>query len=96
MRVIFVEPAREEFLEAVEFYEEQISGLGADLLAEVEERIETLKAAPDLGAPYVEETRRTLLHRFPYSIIYLVDTDGLVILALAHQRRKPDYWKSRL
>ena len=96
MRVVFLEPAREEFLEALEFYEEQISGLGADLLNEVEEKVASLKATPNLGASYVARTRRTLLYRFPYYIIYLVEADVLTILAFAHQRQKPGYWKSRL
>ena len=96
MRVIFLEPARDEFLKAVDFYEEQVSGLGADLLVEVEEKAESLKINPNLGASYVAGTRRTMLHRFPYYIIYLVETDALIILAIAHQRLRPGYWKNRL
>lgn len=95
MKVSFLEDARDEFHEAVAFYEDQLPGLGADLVAEIEERIATLKTSPNLGARYVDESRRVLLHRFPYHIVYIADPDRLVILAIAHQRRKPGYWKSR-
>ena len=95
MKVRFLAPAREEFLQAVEFYEGQSSGLGAEFLIEVEEKVESLKGAPNQGAPYIDEVRRILLRRFPYNIVYLIEPDALVILAIAHQRRKPGYWKNR-
>ena len=96
MKVLFLEPAREEFSEAVTFYEEQASGLGAEFIAELEESIGSLETTPALGAPYIGETRRIPLHRFPYSIVYLVEDDNLVILAVAHQRRQPGHWKDRI
>jgi hypothetical protein len=42
------------------------------------------------------ETRRCLLRRFPYGLIYALDQDDILILAVAHTRREPGYWRDRL
>jgi plasmid stabilization system protein ParE len=44
----------------------------------------------------IESARRTSASRFPYSLWYVVDEGGVTILAVAHHRRKPDYWLDRL
>lgn len=54
-----------------------------------------LKEFPELGAPYRTKYRRLPMARFPYSIVYSIEPDAVWILAVAHQRRRPDYWKDR-
>jgi len=93
MNVEFLAPARDEFVAAVDYYEEQASGLGAELVGEVEEKLESLRENPRLGPRHTEDTRRLPLHRFPFNLVYHVDSDTLVIVAVAHQRREPGYWK---
>lgn len=95
MKVSFLEPARDEFLGAADFYEDQAAGLGADFAAEVEHANATIAQTPHLGTPYIDTTRRLLLDRFPYNIVYSIEPDTVVIIAVAHQRRKPGYWKDR-
>lgn len=92
MKVYFLDRARDEFLAAVDFYDEQ-AGLGDEFLAEIKQASDDIAANPQLGAPYVESTRRLLLRRFPFAIVYTVDSKAVFIVAVAHQRRKPGYWQ---
>ncbi len=95
MKIRFLEPARDEFLAAVDFYEQQAAGLGDEFTAEVEQGLTTVEQTPQIGVPYIRNTRRLLLRRFPYNIVYIVESDAIVIIAVAHQRRRPGYWAKR-
>jgi plasmid stabilization system protein ParE len=95
MKIRFLSPARDEFLAAVDFYEEQAAGLGADFTTEVEQALTTIASVPHLGTRYLESTRRLVVRRFPYNIVYFVESKAVVIVAVAHQRQKPGYWKDR-
>lgn len=96
MTVRFLRPAREEFLGAIDFYEREAPGLGAEFLEDLDHALEMIASTPRLGAPFEENTRRVLLRRFPYSIIYDLEDDSILVVAVAHQRRRPGYWKDRL
>jgi plasmid stabilization system protein ParE len=91
----FLLPAEEEMTEASLFYEAASSGLGASLLDEVDRVINVLREHPELGQLVGQEIRRALLHNFPFSLIYSVEVDAILIVAVAHQRRRPDYWRNR-
>ena len=86
-----------EHLDEVAFYESRLPGLGADYLAEFDATMARVCAAPDLyprlGA---DEIRKAGLKRFPFDIIYTVTTSSLIVLAVAHQRRRPSYWVGRI
>jgi plasmid stabilization system protein ParE len=88
--------AREELREAVRFYEREAKGLGAELAAEVRAVVESIVSNPNTGSPFEAGTRRRLLPRFPYSIIYLHESGRLDIIALMHYRREPSYWADRM
>ncbi|MGE0116547.1 MAG: type II toxin-antitoxin system RelE/ParE family toxin [Dongiaceae bacterium] len=92
----FLPAARAELLEAQSYYDEVWPGLGADFVAEVERVLQLLRQRPALGAPGSAHTRRFSLRRFPYSVVYLVESEKLTVVALAHHRRRPDYWRRRL
>jgi plasmid stabilization system protein ParE len=62
----------------------------------VSDVIREIAQTPQRWPKYLHGTRRFVLHRFPFSIIYLDDPDVLVIIAVAHSKRKPGYWKRRL
>ena len=95
MVVLYLEPARREYWDAVEFYESQAVGLGADFIAEVERTEQHLLAHPHRGSPYRAGTRRMLVSRFPFWIVYSLEPDQIVVIAVAHQHRRPDYWRTR-
>jgi plasmid stabilization system protein ParE len=92
----FLLPAEEEMTEASVFYEAATFGLGAGFLDEVQRVVNILLEHPELGQPVGRGLRRALLHRFPFSLVYSVEVDGILIIAVAHQRRRPDYWRSRI
>lgn len=78
------------------FYEEQAAGLGPEFVAEVEHALGILHDHPELGVLLKRGARRLLVRRFPYLIIYRVVSDGVLVLAVGHQRRHPDFWLKRL
>lgn len=91
----FAEDAETEFLAAIAYYDEVNVGLGDELLSELTDALALLGEKPLLGAPYELDTRRLVLNRFPYSIVYVFETDEVVVLAIAHHRRHPGYWFER-
>jgi plasmid stabilization system protein ParE len=92
----FLFPAEEEMTEASVYYESATSGLGAGFLDDVQRTIKILRDHPELGEPVGQGLRRALLHRFPFSLIYSVEVDMVLIVAVAPQRRRPDYWRDRI
>jgi plasmid stabilization system protein ParE len=95
-RVRFLGAARAELSEVVEFYDGRVPSLGNDFAAVVQHTIQQIGQHPDRGASYLGGTRRVLLKRFPFSIVYQDVGDEVVVVAIAHQRRKPGYWLRRL
>jgi toxin ParE1/3/4 len=92
--------AQAELQEAVLWYESRRTGLGLELLAEVDEGIERIRKTPFQFArletmPDEQTIRRLLLRRFPFKLIYEVVEDELHVLAIAHTQRRPGYWKHR-
>jgi len=81
--------------EASVFYEAASVGLGSDFLDDVQRVVETLREHPKLGRAVGQGLRQVLLHRFPFSLIYSTETDAILVIAVAHQRRRPGYWKDR-
>ena len=76
------------------------SGLGLTFLAAVDGAVEYLAAWPESGSavPGVRASlpvRQLPVSRFPYRIVYMIDSEELRVLAVAHTRRRPGYWRSR-
>jgi len=69
--------------------------LGLAFIAEFEHTLDLLCNYPELGPVWRGTTRRFPLRRFPYSLVYQVKTDELRVIALAHHRQKPGYWRGR-
>ena len=88
--------ARLEFREAIIYYEDCREGLGLEFSREIYESINRVADAPLLWSRLTDNSRRSLTKRFPYSIIYQVLDEAILIVAVAHQSRKPGYWKNRL
>ena len=91
----FLLPAEEEMTESAVFYEKESQGLGSDFLDEIEDTIAILCEHSVIGQLYSGNLRRYVLARFPYSILYSVEDNEIVIFAIAHHRRKPGFWKNR-
>lgn len=94
--VVFLPEAEQEMIFAAEYYEAQASGLGVDYLSEVERSVQAIAESP-MTWPIVEgKLRRRLVRRFPFGVLYRIDLEEIIIVAVAHLRRKPEYWKKRL
>lgn len=87
--------ANAEFEEASLFYESRMPGLGKALAAEIESTISLIREFPEAGSPIGTSHRRAVVARFPYSVVYRQYPDIIVDVAVAHQRRRPSYWRRR-
>ena len=88
--------AEEELIEAACYYEERSDGLGQRFLSEVQEHIKEIVEHPDMFPLFRGEVRRKSLDHFPYNLLYVIEASGLKIVAVMHQKRRPNYWISRL
>lgn len=96
MIVEFLETAENELKEAINYYNEQNDGLGFEFALEVQKTIERISQYPDAWTELSKRTRRCRCNRFPYGIIYYLKDDLIIIVAIMHFKRKPDYWKNRI
>ena len=99
MKVILVAAAEDEVLEAAAWYESQQADVGDTLMQELAVILQAIEERPD-RFPFIETLRgrrfrRAMLRRFPYSIIYELFPDEVLVLAFAHTARRPNYWLSR-
>ena len=88
--------AETELWEAASYYEEQHPGLGIDFVQEVRTAFRFIEKSPEMWPAKARGLRRYLIERFPFSVNYRVESDRVLVIAIAHGRRKPGYWKERL
>ena len=94
-RVRFHEVAEAELDAAAAWYDQQRQGLGGQLITAIGAKITAILETP-VRWPRVGRTRRALVGRFPYSIVYReLSHDEIEIVAVAHARRRPGYWRRR-
>jgi plasmid stabilization system protein ParE len=95
-RIRAAKPASEELTAAVAWYERQRPGLGRQFyeatLATVDRILDNPEAGPIFGA---SPTRRMLVSGFPYQVVYRLTGEDIRILAFAHLKRRPDFWRHR-
>ena len=88
--------AQSELDEAIGYYEQRVPGLGIDLRKDVESAVRKIQAAPLRWMPYSKRTRRFLVRRFSYLVIFCELPDKILIVAIAHGKRRPGYWHGRI
>lgn len=84
-----------ELYDAASFYDAECPGLGADFINDVMSAIEWIEMHPEHCILLRGRVRRKLLKNFPYSLMYSIRENEIRILAVAHQKRRPFYWKHR-
>jgi toxin ParE1/3/4 len=100
MRVRLLEEAETEAQEAAGWYDERQAGLGQQFLDTLTHALEMIERQPQ-AFPRVStndatrEVRRCVLQRFPYLLFYEVRAEEALVLAVAHARRRPNYWQHR-
>jgi toxin ParE1/3/4 len=88
--------AERELIDGAVFYAREANAdLGLAFIAEFERALGILSKQPKLGPVWRGSTRRFPLRRFPYSIIYQLKSDEVRVIALAHQSRRPGYWRDK-
>jgi plasmid stabilization system protein ParE len=95
MKHRFVDEALAEFIAAGRYYNQQVPGLGDAFVGEVEAGIGAILNGPEVWRVVEDDVRRYLIHRFPYGIYYTIEGDVVVIWAVKHLHRDPDYWQRR-
>jgi len=97
VKPLLVHPqAKAELDGAIAWYESKVPGLGLDFLASIEQALQRIQQTPQAWPPHVDSRfRKYLVERFPYSIFYMERPNAIWIAALAHAKRRPDYWKRR-
>jgi hypothetical protein len=87
--------ARQELDDAVSYYDSVQPGLGLEFLEEAYATIQRVLDYPEAWATLSTNTRRCLMNRFPYGVIYQKRADAVLVVAITHLSRKPGYWKGR-
>ena len=96
MKSEFLPEAEKEFREAARYYENEASGVGLAFIIEVHKAVAAIVAHP-LGSPKARGSiHKKVLNHFPYNVLYSVEGDLVVVVAVAHQKRRPTYWRRRL
>lgn len=89
------ETAEAEINEAADFYDLENPGLGGMFIDEIERTIKVIAKLPEVAPVVRGGLRKKLLTQFPYSLIYSVRPNEVRLLAVAHQKRRPFYWRGR-
>jgi hypothetical protein len=96
MPIEFFPEAEQEMIEAALYYQSLSSGLGNEFLAAVERAVHSIATSPQTWPILEGDLRRRLIKRFPFGILYRIEPDEILIVAVAHLRKKPGYWKKRI
>lgn len=95
-RTRFLKPAEAEIDEAIAYFDEQREGLGDRFERDLSDTVRLLTEYPLTGKSLSKLVRKFPLHTFRYNVIYVLDGDEIAIVAVAHHRRRPGYWRGRL
>ena len=95
MKVIVLSCAEEEFAEAVDYYNDQCPGLGYEFAAEVNRSFDRIVAFPEAWSVFSGITRRCLIDRFPFAVLYRIEAEYIRVGAIMHLKRNPTRWQNR-
>jgi len=96
MRYDFHPEASEEFHEAILYYAERDPALADSFIDAAQRAIQQILDAPTRWGAFDEDVRRCLTRVFPYAILYTIEPEAILIVAVMHCSREPGYWKHRL
>ena len=94
--VAYHQAAEDELLSEIGYLELRAKGLGKRFFAEVRRAEQLIARFPESGEEILPGIRKRMLQKFRCSLIYAVEKEGLLILAVAHQSRRPGYWVGRI
>jgi toxin ParE1/3/4 len=88
--------AAEEFAESVRYYLDRSQALGERFAAEVRRTIRRIVDSPERWRVLEDDVRRCMVRVFPYCILYTIEPEFILIVAVMHTKRQPGYWRYRL
>jgi hypothetical protein len=94
-RLIVRPEAELDALEAASWYEGERANLGTEFLDELQTTFSRVEEGPQRFPVVFLEVRRAILHRFPFGVFFIVESDNAVVLAITHLRRHPSVWQKR-
>jgi plasmid stabilization system protein ParE len=95
MRVDFHPEATAEAAAAAGWYADQSPRAADAFVRELDDAVAAVTEAPEAWPPYLHATRRFLLRRFPFMLVYRVEAERTLVVAVAHAHRRPGYWRTR-
>jgi len=93
--VDFHPEARVEALEAEAWYSDRNPAVGTAFSVELERAVDSIAEAPHTWPAHGKGARKRLLKKFPYTVVFRILADRVQVIAVAHQRRRPGYWRGR-
>lgn len=99
-QILVLDEAAAEIESSRAWYEAQREGLGREFVTAIRNAIDALGTPPSpsfpvLGVPPSGIARAIMVRRFPFSVVFLERHEEIWVVAVAHQRRKPGYWRDR-
>lgn len=94
--IVLLPEAQAEFDQGVDWYEQQRPGLGQDFIDSVRDVTNRISTTPEVHAITYKDVRKAVVRRFPYNILYRVETDRIVVVAVFHTSRNPKDWQDRV
>lgn len=96
IRVIFRPAAEADLHEAYDWYEQRQAGLGAEFVRCVDSCVQLIRSHPELYPEVHKRVRRGVVRRFPYSVLYFVTDDAIIVTSVFHAKRDPKIWQRRV
>jgi plasmid stabilization system protein ParE len=95
-RILFGQEAEAELTESLDWYEAQSPGLGAELLRALDGVLANIERNPFAYPAVSKKVRRAPMRRFPFSVIYTVTEEEILVAACFHASRDPAKWRRRI
>ena len=95
MRVVLTAEAREELREATRWYAARSHRAARRFVDAYKHARQLIEDGPERWAEIEPGVRRVLFRKFPYSLLFALEDDAAVVLAVKHHKRHPDYWRKR-
>lgn len=95
-RLIIRPEAETELAEAFDWYERRLPGLGAEFLLAVDTAVAAILSNPLQHPVVYRNVRRALVRRFPYQVLFLMEENIIVVVAVFHGARDPKRWQDRV
>ena len=96
MQVVILSVVWQELSDAVDYYQKESPKTAIRFADAFDESAKVIESGPTRYREIRRGIRRYVMHSFPYSIVYALEANRVVVVALAHHRRNPDYWQGRV